>query len=68
MENLEETQEREIDYDKYFNEIKKLANDMMTEIDYSTKIKSEIREDAYIILDAIVNQINIDSVIVCRIG
>lgn len=61
MENLEETQEREIDYDKYFNEIKKLANDMMTEIDYSTKIKNEIREDAYIILDAIVNACEISN-------
>lgn len=61
MENLEKTQEREIDYDKYFNEIKKLANDMMTEIDYSTKIKSEIREDAYIILDAIVNACEINN-------
>ncbi len=46
---------KDIDCDKYFVEIKKLANDMMTEIDYSTRLKSEVREDAYIILDAIVN-------------
>lgn len=45
----------EVDVEKYFIEIKKLANEMMTEIDYSTRIKSAIREDAYMILDAIVN-------------
>lgn len=50
-----EYEEKEIDVEVYFNEIKKLANEMMTEIDYSTRIKSDVREDAYIILDAIVN-------------
>ena len=59
MENLEDGNIREVDYEKYFHEIKKLANDMMTEIDYSTKIRSEIREDAYIILDAIVDACDI---------
>lgn len=47
--------EKEIDVEAYFNEIRKLANEMMTEIDYSTRVKSDVREDAYIILDAIVN-------------
>lgn len=53
--------EVEVDCDKYFEEIKKLANDMMTEIDYATKIKSNIREEAYIMLDAIVNACEIQN-------
>jgi hypothetical protein len=53
--------EQNIDYGKYFDEIKKLANDMMTEIDYSTRVKSDVREDAYIILDAIVNACEIQN-------
>lgn len=52
---------KEVDCDKYFIEVKKLANDMMTEIDYSTRIKSDVREDAYIILDAIVNACEIQN-------
>lgn len=52
---------KEIDCDKYFTEIKKLANDMMTEIDYSTRIKSDVREDAYIILDAIISACDIQN-------
>lgn len=59
--NCEERVEVEIDCEKYFEEIKKLANDMMTEIDYSTKVKSEIREEAYIILDAIVSACEIQN-------
>ena len=51
----------EVDCEKYFEEIKKLANDMMTEIDYSTRIRSELREEAYIILDAIVNACEIQN-------
>lgn len=56
-----EREPKEVDCEKYFTEIKKLANDMMTEIDYSTKIKNEMREDAYIILDAIVNACDIQN-------
>lgn len=52
---------KEVDCEKYFTEIKKLANDMMTEIDYSTRVKSDVREDAYIILDAIVNACEIQN-------
>lgn len=52
---------KEVDCDKYFIEIKKLANEMMTEIDYSTRVKSDVREDAYIILDAIVNTCDIQN-------
>lgn len=52
---------KEVDCGKYFTEIKKLANDMMTEIDYSTRVKSDVREDAYIILDAIVNACDIQN-------
>ncbi|MDD4110899.1 MAG: hypothetical protein PHS54_05070 [Clostridia bacterium] len=51
-EEIEET--KEVDCKKYFEEIKKLANDMMTEIDYSTRLKKDIREEAYIMLDAII--------------
>ena len=51
----EEEKFDQIDCLKYFNEIKKISNDMISEIDYSTKIKNELREDAYIILEAIVN-------------
>lgn len=51
----------EIDFEKYFEEIKKLANDMMTEIDYSTKIRSNIREEAYIVLEAIVESCEIQN-------
>lgn len=57
----EEKVEVELDCEKYFEEIKKLANDMMTEIDYSTRIKSDVREEAYIILDAIVNACEIQN-------
>jgi hypothetical protein len=52
---------KEVDCEKYFTEIRKLANDMMTEIDYSTRVKSDVREDAYIILDAIVNACDIQN-------
>ena len=34
---------------------------MMTEIDYTTRIKSDLREEAYIILDAIVNACEIEN-------
>ncbi len=57
----EQTFEGEIDPKKYFDEIEKLANDMMTEIDYSTRLRSDIREEAYIILDAIVNACEIQN-------
>ena len=57
----EETAEVYVDCDRYFEEIKKLANDMMTEIDYSTKIKSDVREEAYIMLDAMVNACEIQN-------
>lgn len=58
----EETEEiREIDCGKYFDEIKKLANDMMTEIDYATRLKNDIREDAYIMLDAIITACEIQN-------
>lgn len=56
-----DTVSKEVDCEKYFVEIKKLANDMMTEIDYSTRVKSDVREDAYIILDAIVNACEIQN-------
>ena len=59
--NGEERVEVDVDCEKYFEEIKKLANDMMTEIDYSTRLKSEVREEAYIILDAIVNACEIQN-------
>ncbi|MBS7403984.1 MAG: hypothetical protein KIG13_01640 [Eubacteriales bacterium] len=55
IEAEEEKEANEVNCQEYFGEIKKLANDMMAEIDYTTRIKSEIREEAYIILDAIVN-------------
>ena len=57
----EEKVEVEVDCEKYFEEIKKLANDMMTEIDYSTRVKSDVREEAYIILDAIVSACEIQN-------
>lgn len=56
-----ESEPKEIDCEKYFVEIKKLANDMMTEIDYSTRLKNDVREDAYIILDAIVSACDIQN-------
>lgn len=59
--NSEEEKVVEVNCEKYFDEIKKLANDMMTEIDYSTRLRSEIREEAYIILDAIVNACEIQN-------
>lgn len=52
---------KDVSCSKYFSEIKKLANDMMTEIDYTTRIKSDLREEAYIILDAIVNACEIEN-------
>lgn len=52
---------KEVDCEKYFDEIKKLANDMMTEIDYSTRLKNDIREDAYIMLDAIISACEIQN-------
>lgn len=52
---------KEVNCGKYFDEIKKLANDMMTEIDYSTRIKKDVREDAYIILDAIIKACEIQN-------
>ena len=57
----EQEETKEVDCQKYFDEIKKLANDMMTEIDYLTRLRSEIREEAYIILDAIVNACEIQN-------
>ena len=52
----DETEEEyeEMDLTSYFEEIKKLINDMMTEIDYMPRLKKEIKEDAYLILDAMV--------------
>ncbi len=57
----EEKEMKDVDCAKYFEEIKKLANDMMTEIDYSTRLKSELREEAYIMLDAVVNACEIQN-------
>lgn len=53
VENEEEYEE--VDLTKYFVEIKKLINDMMTEIDYMHRLKKEIKEDAYLILDAMLD-------------
>lgn len=50
----EEIEYEEVDLTKYFEEIKKLINDMMTEIDYMHRLKKEIKEDAYMILDAMI--------------
>ena len=61
IEAEEEKEANEVNCQEYFDEIKKLANDMMAEIDYTTRIKSEIREEAYIILDAIVNACEIEN-------
>ena len=36
----------------YFDEMKKLIDDMLTEIDYCPKLKKDVRENAYILLDA----------------
>ncbi len=52
---------KEVNCSKYFDEIKKLANDMMTEIDYTTRLRSDLREEAYIVLDAIVNACEIQN-------
>ena len=61
IEAEEEREPNEVNCQEYFDEIKKLANDMMAEIDYTTRIKSDIREEAYIILDAIVNACEIEN-------
>ena len=45
----------EVELTTYFDEIKKLINDMMTEIDYLPRLKKEVREEAYIILDAMIS-------------
>ena len=48
-------EEVEIESNTYFDEIKKLINDMMTEIDYLPRLKKEVREEAYLILDAMIS-------------
>lgn len=45
----------EVELTTYFDEMKKLINDMMTEIDYLPRLKKEIREEAYLILDAMIS-------------
>lgn len=45
----------EVELTNYFDELKKLINDMMTEIDYMPRLKKEVKEDAYLILDAMLS-------------
>lgn len=45
----------EIDLSSYFSELEKLINDIMTEIDYMPRLKKDIKEDAYLILDAMLS-------------
>ena len=47
--------EMDVEATSYFDEMKKLINDMMTEIDYLPRLKKEVREEAYIILDAMIS-------------
>ena len=56
---IKQKEEVEIESETYFSEIKKLINDMMTEIDYLPRLKKEIREEAYIILDAMISACDI---------
>ena len=45
----------------YFVEMQKLINDMLTEIDYNVRLKKSIKEDAYIILDAMLEACQLEN-------
>lgn len=65
VEPREEIKEEKIveekDLSVYFIEMQKLINDMLTEIDYNIRLKKSIKEDAYIILDAMLEACQLEN-------